>query len=121
MLKVFRSIVGSLIYAAISTRPDITHAVNILSRHMLAPTSHHLDAAKRVFKYLQGAQNYGLMYENNNDSDIINMSGYCDSDWDGDLDDRNSTTGYCVFVNINLISWNTKKQQTVALSTAEAE
>ena len=58
---------------------------------------------------------------NNNDSESVSASGYCDADWGGDKNDRKSTTGYCVFINNNLISWNTKKQQTVALSTAEAE
>ncbi len=80
---------------------------------MSSPTARDLDAARRVLRYLQGTHNDG--------DDVIHMSGYCDSDWGGDMSDRKSTTGYGAFINKNLISWNTKKQPTVALSTAEAE
>ena len=64
-----------------------------------------------------------VLYTNNNNIDMHNivLSGYCDSDWGGDKNDHKSTTGYTVFVNDNIVSWNTKKQATVALSTAEAE
>ena len=64
-----------------------------------------------------------LIYDNNyknSDGEVI-ISGYCDADWGGDLNDRKSTTGYCTFINNNLISWNSKKQRTVALSSTEAE
>jgi hypothetical protein len=117
----YRSITGSLIYLAISTRPDITHGVNMLSRHMSKPGITHLNAAKRVLRYLQGTKSYGLHYQNNFTQREVNLTGYCDSDWAGDVEDRKSTTGYCVFINNNIVSWNTKKQQTIALSTAEAE
>jgi hypothetical protein len=59
--------------------------------------------------------------ENMKNNTALTVTGYCDSDWGGDLVDRRSTTGYCVFVNDNLVSWNTKKQTTVATSSAEAE
>ena len=136
--NLYRSIVGSLIYASTSTRPDITHAVNIASRVMHAPTQTHMRAAKKVLRYLAGCDSYALKYTNNNnnnnqhnnssndrDNNInnngIELVAYCDADWGGDKADRKSTTGYCVYMNDNLISWNTKKQVTVALSTAEAE
>ena len=120
----YRSIVGSLIYASISTRPDITHAVNMVSRHMHAPNHTHMIAAKRILKYLSGTQDLCLKYDYD-DNDIknkkVSIEAYCDADWGGDTDDRKSTTGYCVFINKKLISWHTHKQPTVALSSAEAE
>jgi len=122
LITVYRGIVGSLIYATISTRPDITHAVNMLSRFMSRPGNNHLNAGKRVLRYLHGTSEYGLQYNRNrNENGKITISAYSDSDWGGDLEDRKSTTGYVVFINDNLVSWNTKKQATVALSTAEAE
>jgi hypothetical protein len=124
-LSMYRGIVGSLIYATISTRPDITHAVNMLSRYMHQPSQSHMNAAKRVLRYLKSCSEYGLVYDNNNKqysmNDALTITGYCDSDWGGDTVDNKSTTGYAVLLNNNLITWNTKKQPTVALSSAEAE
>jgi hypothetical protein len=129
----YRAIVGALIYASISTRPDITHAVNMVSRYMHAPSHMHMTAAKRILRYLNSTQHYCIMYENKNNNNIVYnndnnnidksmlvINGYCDADWGGS-DDKKSTTGFCTFINDNIISWNTKKQHTVALSTAEAE
>ena len=127
----YRAIVGSLLYAAISTRPDIVHAVNMVSRFMMKPASMHFTAAKKILHYLQGTRSYGLEYGHEiprnfmkfhgNENGLVSLIGYSDSDWGGSLDDRKSTTGYCVFMNKNLISWHTRKQPTVALSSAEAE
>lgn len=124
----YRSIVGSLIYAAISTRPDINHAVNMVSRHMHEPNASHMVAAKKILRYLKDNNELGLVYKNHNENkknenkkNEVNIEGYCDADWGGDLDDRKSTTGYCVFINGNLVSWYTHKQPTVALSSAESE
>jgi hypothetical protein len=124
--KVMRGIVGSVMYASVSTRPDITHAVNMVARFMAKPGNHHLLAAKCILRYLQGTQHLGLVYQkdegmkDHGDNKMVTVTGYCDSDWGGDLVTR-TTTGYCVFVNNNLVSWNTKKQQTVATPSAEAE
>ena len=121
-VNLYRSIVGSLIYASMTTRPDITHAVNITSRFMHAPTTAHMRAALKILRYLSGTTNHGIHYANhNNNTTEVSVTAYCDADWGGDKSDRKSTTGFCVFVNDNLISWGTKKQPTVALSTAEAE
>jgi hypothetical protein len=109
----YRAIVGALIYA---------HAVNMTSRYMTKATQTHMRASKKVLKYMRGTSEYGLRYDNNNNrDDRATVSAYCDSDWAGDKEDRRSTTGYCTFMNGNLINWNTRKQQTVALSSAEAE
>jgi len=82
-------------------------------------------AGKRILPYLKSCSDYGLVYNNNNRvnnmTDKLTITGYCDSDWGGDTADSKSTTGYIVLVNNNIISWNTKKQPTVALSSAEAE
>lgn len=118
----YRSLVGSLVYASTWTRPDITHAVNMTSRFMSKPTATHMRSAKKVLRYLEGTLNYGLRYDNNGNGMQVSVEGYCDSDYAGTKgSDRKSTTGYCVYLNKNLVSWNSKKQQTVAQSTAEAE
>lgn len=118
----YRVIVGSLLYASKSTRADITHTANVLSRFMKTPKHTHMIAAKRALRYLNGTKEMGLHYSNHEcNGGKVKVEAYCDADWGGDTDDRKSTTGYCVFLNGNLISWNTKKQPTVALSSAEAE
>ena len=122
----YRSIVGSLIYAAISTRPDINHAVNICSRYMHQPSQAHVTGAKRILRYLYENSRYGLEYRNeyeneNKPKNTVVLEGFCDADWGGDLDDRKSTTGYCLFLNGCLVSWYSHKQATVAQSSAEAE
>ena len=90
---------------------------------MAAPTSSDLVAARRTLRYLRGSVNTGLLFTpySPSVSNTVTLSGYCDADWAGDKEDRKSTTGYCMYVNGNLISWNCKKQQTVALSSAESE
>ena len=123
--KLYRQIVGSMIYAQVSTRPDIAHAVSTISRRMQQPTELDMLKAKRLLRYVAGTTNTGLVYtcnrvKNDNKNTVI-LTGYCDADWAGDKEERKSTTGYCVFLNGNLISWNCRKQPTVALSSAEAE
>jgi hypothetical protein len=94
---------------------------------MQQPTQQHMVAARRVIRYLTGTSHLGLSYQPNNDSEDgshdseLTITAYCDADWAGDTEDRRSTTGYCTFINGNLISWQSKKQVTVALSSAEAE
>jgi ribosomal protein L12E/L44/L45/RPP1/RPP2 len=121
-IKTYQSLVGALMYAAISTRPDITHAVNMISRHLSNPASSHLVAGKRILRYLKGTTSLGLTYRGEGDiNGIINVHAYTDADWAGDLEERKSTTGYLVMINKCVVSWMSKKQNTVALSTAEAE
>jgi Reverse transcriptase (RNA-dependent DNA polymerase) len=118
----YRMIVGSLIYAAVLTRPDLQHSVNQAARHMQNPTQTNMVAAKRILRYMKGAADYALVYgEQKIENNKMKITAYCDADWGGNKEDRKSTTGYCVFINGSLISWNTRKQQTVALSSAEAE
>lgn len=123
-VNTYRQMVGSLMYASYSTRPDITHATNMVARHMSNPTDDSIIMVKRIYRYLAGARSHGLLYKTSTHTQHqggVVLSGYCDADWGGDLADRKSTTGYCTFINDNLISWQSKKQTTVALSSTEAE
>jgi hypothetical protein len=113
---VYQSIVGSLLYLSTATRPDIAYAVGVLSRFTSAPTQTHLTAAKRVLRYLKGSIDQGLVYTK---SDSLPV-GYSDSSW-ADDETRHSTSGV-VFMHANgPISWQSKRQSVIALSTAEAE
>ena len=114
----YQSIVGSLLYAAITTRPDIAQAVGVVSKFCANPTQSHLTAAKRILRYLKGTIYRGLSYKKCADGNLI---GYSDADWAGDVDDRHSTSGNVFLLAKGAVSWLSKKQATVALSTAEAE
>lgn len=113
----YQKLVGKLIYLTI-TRPDITFAVSLVSQHMHAPTIQHLGMIKRILRYLKGTIGRGIVMTHNGHTNIM---GYTDSDWAGNALDRRSTTGYCMFVGGNLVSWKSKKQHVVARSSAEAE
>ena len=89
--RIYRSLVGSLLYLAKQTRPDIMFTVNILSRHMNAPTNQHWVCGKRLLRYLQGSKGLKLTYTKEASYDLM---GESDADWSGDVNDRKSTTGY---------------------------
>ncbi|KAM1300483.1 hypothetical protein PS1_011811 [Malus domestica] len=113
----FRKIVGSLLYLT-ATRPDIMYAASLLSRFMHGPTKKHMGIAKRVLRYIQGTLSYGIEFTRDKDAVLI---GFCDSDWAGSEDDSRSTSGYAFSFGSGIFSWASVKQNTVALSTAEAE
>jgi hypothetical protein len=115
----YRSAVGSLMYAMVGTRPDIAAAVGVVSRHLENPGQAHWAAVKRILRYLKGTQKLGLQYGGNPTSGLL--MGYSDADWAGDLETRRSTTGYMFQLCGGAISWNSKRQSSVALSTTEAE
>ena len=114
----YQSAVGSLMYLAVSTRPDISYAVNNLARFNSNPQKEHWTALKRVLRYLNGTINHGLLYKQGGPERLV---GYSDADWAGDLSDRKSTSGYIFMFSGGPVSWSSKKQKCVALSTAEAE
>jgi hypothetical protein len=119
----YLSIVGSLMYLAMGTRPDIAFAVAALSRYNSRPTEVHLTAAKRVLRYLRLTSNLGLLYRTGNSQDrtVTPIHGFTDSDWAEDSADRKSQGAYIFRHRGTAISWQSKKQNLVALSTLEAE
>ncbi|XP_071713058.1 uncharacterized mitochondrial protein AtMg00810-like [Rutidosis leptorrhynchoides] len=112
-VKLFRQMVGSLIYLTI-TRPEISYSVGIVSQFMQCPTNVHLDAAKRILRYVKGSMGHGLWYKK---CDDVFLNGFVDADWMGDANDRHSTSGYCFNMGSAVISWCSKKQDVVALSS----
>ncbi|GJV05824.1 putative ribonuclease H-like domain-containing protein [Tanacetum coccineum] len=116
-VHLYRSMIGSLMYLTAS-RPDIMYAVCVCSRFQVTPKTSHLNAVKRIFKYLKGKPNLGLWYPRESPFDL---EAFSDSDYGGSNLDRKSTTGGCQFLGQRLISWQCKKQTIVATSTTEAE
>jgi hypothetical protein len=115
--ETYQKLVGRLLYLC-HTRPDIAYSMSVVSRYMHDPRSGHMEAVHRILRYLKGTPGKGLMFKSNRHLDV---DGYSDADWANCLDDRRSTSGYCVFVGGNLVSWRSKKQSVVSRSTAEAE
>jgi hypothetical protein len=113
----YSELIGSLQYLASNVRPEISQAVNVLSRYRNAPTTSHWNAGMRVLRYLKGDIHGGITYGKKTHP----IHGYVDSDYAGDLDTRQSTTGFVFLMNGGPISWCSKKQNTVASSTVEAE
>jgi hypothetical protein len=101
----YHSLVGALQYLSL-TRPDISFAVNKVSQFMHCPTSLHLQAVKRILRYLKSTISYGLLFRR---SSSHTLHAYSDADWAGCPDNRKSTGGFCVFLGPNLISWSSRK------------
>ena len=114
----YQSAVGSLLYLSTWTRPDITFAVSNVAKFCSKPSKEHWTAVKRIMRYLKGTVDFGLQYDRKGPAECI---GYSDSDWAGDINDRKSTSGYVFQICGTAVSWRSKKQNCVALSTAEAE
>jgi hypothetical protein len=113
----YSSGVGSLMYAMTATRPDIAFAVSALSAYMANPGEKHWIALKRVLRYLQGTRNHCLVLGGSK----VELSAWCDADWANDKDTRRSVTGYVFKLGDGVISWQSKRQATVAMSSTEAE
>ncbi|XP_075079875.1 secreted RxLR effector protein 161-like [Nicotiana tabacum] len=113
----YRGIIGSLLYLT-SSRHDIVFSVGLCARFQPNPKESHLKDAKRILRYLKGTQDLVLYYPS---GDSFNLIGYADTDYASHLMDRKSTSGMAHFLRSCLISWGTRKQNSVALSTAEAE
>ncbi|KZV39334.1 retrovirus-related Pol polyprotein from transposon TNT 1-94 [Dorcoceras hygrometricum] len=113
----YKQMVGSLIYLT-ATRPDIMFNVSLISRYMSRPTELHLQAAKRIFRYLKGTTGCEIFYKKGGDEDLF---AFTDSDYAGDEADSRSTSGYVFLLSSGAVSWMSKKQPIVTLSTTEAE
>ncbi|KAL5703600.1 hypothetical protein ACHQM5_022129 [Ranunculus cassubicifolius] len=114
----YRQIVGSLQYLNL-TRPDISYAVHHVAQFMGTPREPHLLAAKRILRYLKGTLEFGLDFQPSKGPPTLHA--FSDADWAGCPDTRRSTSGFCIFLGSNLISWCAKKQPTVSRSSAESE
>lgn len=115
----YANAVGCLMYAMICTRPDISHAVSVVSRYMANPGKEHWNAVKWIFRYLAGTKDFGIMFDRAEArSEVV---GFVDSDYAGDLDSRRSTTGFVFIFNGGPLCWRSVLQSTAALSTTEAE
>ena len=117
LTRTYREIVGALMYLVSCTRPDIAAAVNQLSQAMSRPLKEHMTSAKHVLKYLQGTSSIVLQYNKCSDNNLV---GFTDASF-GSTESRRSVTGYVFLLNGAAISWKTRVQPTVALSTAESE
>ena len=117
----YAQLIGSLMYLALATRPDISYAVNRLAQFTSNPKAIHWTAVKRVFRYLKFTKDYKLTY-GGEEADIKNtdINFFSDADW-GNGSDRKSISGYVTIIAGGAVAWSSKKQQSVALSTAEAE
>ncbi|XP_039133273.1 secreted RxLR effector protein 161-like [Dioscorea cayenensis subsp. rotundata] len=113
----YRSLVGKLLYLTHS-RLDICFSVSYLSRFLNSPSNVHFTIAKRVVRYIAGTRNYGLWYSQ---GDGGKLEAYSDSNWGGSISDCKSSSGVLLGLGSSVVSWNSKKQEIVALSTIEAE
>ncbi|XP_030970829.1 secreted RxLR effector protein 161-like [Quercus lobata] len=113
----YASAVGSLMYAMLCTRPDICFAVGMVSRYQSNPGPVHWQAVKRIFRYLRGTLDLIVCYQGGD----LRLRGYSDVDWASDRDERKSTTGYAFLLSCAAISWCSKKQSCIALSTMDSE
>jgi hypothetical protein len=113
--RMYWSMIESLLYAS---RPDVMFSVCMCARFQASPRESHLKATKRILRYLKHTQDIGLWYPKGARFELV---GYSDLDYAGDKVERRSTSGTCQLLRRSLVSWSSKKQNSVALSTAEAE
>ncbi|GJU00031.1 putative RNA-directed DNA polymerase [Tanacetum coccineum] len=113
----YQKLMGKLIYLT-HTRPDISYAVHCLSQFMHSPLNSHLKIAFKILRYLKGSPGLGILVAK---SSGMSLKAFSDADWAKCIVTRRSVTGYCVFLNGNLVSWKSKKQNTLSKSSAEAE
>ena len=115
----YSSLIGTLLYLSVCTRPDIAFAVGYLTRHLQQPTVEAWEAAKGIVRYLAGTVDLGITYTRSSHPQTI--VGFSDSDFAGDENNRRSTSGFCFMLNGGAIAWSSRQQQLVAASTVEAE
>jgi hypothetical protein len=113
----YRSMIGSLLYITTS-HPDIMHVVGMVGRFQSSPRQSHLQATKRIFRYLRETMTYGLWYHRNQN---FQLTAYSDADWENCVDERKSTSGGEFFLGDSLVAWLSKKKGSISLSTTEVE
>ncbi|CAM8993619.1 unnamed protein product [Rhodiola kirilowii] len=113
----YRSMIGSLLYLTAS-RPNITYAVQVCARYQADPKESYLLQVKRIIKYVCGTVDFGIWYTKDTNPHLV---GYYDVNWAGNAKDWKSTSGGCFFLGNNMVSWFSKKQNSISLSTVEAE
>ena len=109
--------IGNLLYLTAS-RPDIAMSVGLVAKYQSDPNKSHLTAVKQIIRFVNGTISHGIWYSFDTNSNLV---GFSDADWAGCTDDRKSTSGGCFYLGNNLVSWHSKKQNSISLSTAEAE
>ena len=109
--------IGSLLYL-IASKLDLCYSVGICARYEACPKESHLSVVKKIIKYVSGTTEFELWYSHDSS---ITLMGYCDADWVGNSNDRKNTSRRCFFLGNNLVSWFSKKQNSISVSTTEAE
>ena len=115
--SLYKSMIGSLLYLT-ANRPDISYSVGVCARYQANSKESHMTALKRIIKYVKTTVEFGVWYSKDT-SDVL--AGYSDTDWAGNADDRKSTSEGFFYVGNNLVSWMSKKQNFISLSTTEVE
>jgi hypothetical protein len=113
-----REVIGSLLYLAVRTRPDIAVAVNVLAKHIQDPKPCHWEGFKRVLRYLRGTAKHGLCYASLGPNSTLKI--YCDVDWAFDPEDRHSCSGVKCCLGNSLVAWKSRRQATQSVSSCEA-
>ena len=115
--SLYKSMIDSLLYLTTS-RLNISYSVRVCARCQANPKESHMTTLKRIIKYVKTTVEFGVWYSKDT-SDVL--AGYSDANWDGNTDNRKSTSGGCFYVGNNLVSWMSKKQNSISLSIAETE
>ena len=118
-IELYQSMIGSLMYLSTQTRPDIAYSMSVLSRFLTNPSPAHIEAAKRVMRYMKGTAGYGISYGSGTISP--NLHRYSNADYAGYKETRRSTSGYVFFLAGGPFSWRSRRQNTITLSSTEAE
>jgi hypothetical protein len=115
--SLYRSMIGCLLYLTAS-QPDISFSVGVCAHFQANPKESHLTTVKRILRYVNGTVNFGICFSQNTNLELV---GYSDADWARNMDDRKSTSCECFYMGTNLVAWMSKKQNSISLSTVEAE
>ena len=117
----YSSVVGSLMYAMMGTRPDLAYLVGVLGRYSANPKQSHWEMVKRGLRYLKATRDMVLQFDGSDVTGDMDFHGYSDADWSGDRDTSRSTSGFVFISNRGAIGWSSKRQSLVALSSTESE